>query len=324
MKVLLVDDSRASRALTATYLLEMGHPAIEAADGNQAVALYQQEAPDVVLLDVEMPGMDGYAAAREIRRLERDGAWTPIIFLSGRVGDEDVARGIDAGGDDYITKPVSPVVLRAKLLAMRRITDMRKQLVTVSQQLQDVNRALVKLSSQDGLTGIANRRAFDTSIELEWQRGMRSGKPLALILGDIDYFKRYNDEYGHQAGDSCLKLVAAALSAQARRVSDTAARFGGEEFVLLLPEASVPDALAIAEEILSSVRALGIPHARSEAASCVTMSLGVAVCVPGRKSAPQQLIEAADKALYQAKSDGRNRCAFQPVEMLQEPVRSAA
>lgn len=314
MKVLLVDDSRASRALTATYLLEMGYPAIEAADGNQALERYAHDAPDVILLDVEMPGMDGYSIAREVRRRERDGAWTPIIFLSGRVADDDVARGIDAGGDDYITKPISPVVLRAKLLAMRRITEMRKRLVDVGQQLQDVNRALVKLSSQDGLTGIANRRAFDAALELEWQRGLRSGKPLGLILGDIDYFKRYNDHYGHMAGDDCLKMVAAALAARCGRAGDVAARYGGEEFAMLLPDAALPESLRIAEEVLASVRALGIPHEESEAASCVSMSLGVAVCVPGLRKTPQRLIDAADRALYQAKSDGRNRCAFQPLE----------
>lgn len=320
MKVLLVDDSRASRALTASYLLEMGYPAIEAADGASAVELYQREAPDVVLLDVEMPTMDGYAAAREIRRQERDGAWTPIIFLSGRVADEDIARGIDAGGDDYITKPVSPVVLRAKLLAMRRITEMRKRLLDVSQQLQDVNRALVKLSSQDGLTGIANRRALDVALELEWQRGVRDGKPLALILGDIDYFKRYNDRYGHQAGDGCLKMVAAALAARARRISDVVARFGGEEFALLLPDTPLPEGLKIAEEVLASIRALEIQHEGSEVAPCVSMSLGIAVCVPGRRLTPLDLIEASDKALYQAKSQGRNCSAFQMVGQA-EPQR---
>jgi diguanylate cyclase (GGDEF)-like protein len=318
MKVLLVDDSRASRALTATYLLEMGYPAIEAADGNQALERYGQEAPDVILLDVEMPGMDGYATAREVRRRERDGAWTPIIFLSGRVADDDVAHGIDAGGDDYITKPISPVVLRAKLLAMRRITEMRKRLVDVGQQLQDVNRALVKLSSQDGLTGIANRRAFDVALELEWQRGLRSGKPLSLILGDIDYFKRYNDHYGHQAGDDCLKMVAAALAARSGRPGDVAARYGGEEFALLLPDAALPDSLRTAEEVLAAVRALGIVHDKSEAWSCVSMSLGVAVCVPGARHAPLHLLEAADRALYQAKSEGRNRCAFQPLERVEQ------
>ncbi|MDR3417090.1 MAG: diguanylate cyclase [Nevskia sp.] len=313
MKVLLVDDSRASRALTATYLLEMGHPAIEAGDGEAALAMYRKENPDVILLDVEMPGMDGYAAAREIRRLDRDGAWTPIIFLSGRVGDEDIARGIDAGGDDYITKPVSPVVLRAKLLAMRRITEMRKKLVEVSQQLQDVNRALVKLSSQDGLTGLANRRAFDTAMELEWQRGLRSDRATALLLGDLDYFKRYNDHYGHQAGDNCLQMVAAALAARARRVSDVAARIGGEEFALLLPETALPEALQQAEELLESIRALDIAHVGSEVAPHVTMSVGVAVCVPSASFSWERLLQTADKALYQAKAEGRDRYAFQRV-----------
>ncbi len=313
MKILLVDDSRAARELTAAYLLEMGHPAVQAADGESALDLYRKESPDLILLDVEMPGMNGYAVAREIRRRDSEGQWIPIIFLSGRISDEDVVKGLEAGGDDYLTKPVSPVVLRAKLAAMGRITEMRSRLLDMSKQLQDVNRALVKLSSLDGLTQIANRRSFDTTMELEWQRGMRSAKPIALILGDVDYFKRYNDNYGHQQGDACLQSVAKALCASVHRNTDTVARFGGEEFAILLPDTPLPGALEVAERAIQSVRSLNMPHAKSEVASHVSISLGVAVCVPSPTLTSEQLVKAADAALYQAKAEGRNRAAFLPL-----------
>ncbi len=310
MKILLVDDSRSARQLTAAYLADMGHPAVEAADGNAALALYQQDRPDLVLLDVEMPVMDGYTLAKEIRQNDHD-HWVPIIFLSGRVADEDIERGIEAGGDDYITKPVSPIVLRAKLHAMQRITDMRKRLLQVSDELQDANRALVKLSSLDGLTNILNRRSFDAALEVEWHRGMRTGRPLALILGDVDYFKRFNDTYGHDSGDKCLRAVAGALSKAARRASDMVARYGGEEFVILMTDTSEQSAMQIGDRVLEAVRNLQIPHIGSKTADHVTMSLGVSTCLPTLSMAPQDLIRAADSALYQAKADGRNRALFQ-------------
>ncbi|HTJ25159.1 MAG TPA: diguanylate cyclase [Candidatus Limnocylindria bacterium] len=313
MKILLVDDSRIARELTASYLHEMGHPVVQAPDGARALELYRGDPPDLVLLDVEMPEMNGYAVAREMRRSDDEGHWIPIIFLSGRVADEDVAKGLEAGGDDYMTKPVSPVVLRAKLSAMRRITDMQQRLREVGKQLQDVNRTLVKLSSLDGLTGIPNRRSFDTALEREWQRGMRDARPLALILGDVDFFKRYNDTYGHQSGDACLQAVAKALLQTARRTTDVVARFGGEEFAILLADMPVAGAMEVAARALESVRALQLPHASSDVAEYVTMSLGVSVCVPSHALTSDRLVEAADAALYRAKSEGRNRAAAQPL-----------
>jgi diguanylate cyclase (GGDEF)-like protein len=287
----------------------MGHPAVEAADGHAALALYQEDRPDLVLLDVEMPGMDGYTLAREIRQYDAS-HWVPIIFLSGRVADEDIERGIDAGGDDYITKPVSPIVLRAKLNAMHRITDMRKRLLQMSEELQDANRALVKLSSMDGLTNILNRRSFDAALEVEWHRCMRSGKPLALILGDVDYFKSYNDSYGHDGGDKCLRAVAEAMSKAARRTSDMVARYGGEEFVVLMTDTTEQGAMQVAHRVLEAVRDLNIPHCGSQVAKHVTMSLGISVCLPNPSSSPQDLVRSADAALYQSKADGRDRATF--------------
>jgi len=313
MKILLVDDSQSSRELTAAYLREMGHPAIEAVDGPSALELYQRELPDLALLDVEMPGMDGYALAREIRRQDQGKHWVPIIFLSGRVGDNDVARGIEAGGDDYVTKPVSPTVLRAKLNAMARITEMRGRLLETSHELEDANRALMRLSAVDGLTNIANRRAFDNALEAAWRQGQQNGTPVALLLGDVDFFKRYNDSFGHQQGDACLQAVAGALARTSRSNSDLVARYGGEEFAVLLPETPAPAALEVAQRALCAIRELLLPHPASDAAPNVTLSLGVAVCVPAPSRPKEALIKAADNALYQAKAECRNRAAYAPV-----------
>jgi len=312
MKILLVDDSPSARDVVAAYVQEMGYHALQAEHAAAAMALYRRDRPDLVLTDVEMPGMDGYQLAREIRRYDRgEDYWVPIIFLSGRVADEDIARGLDAGGDDYIAKPVSQVVLSAKLKAMRRITLMRDKLVTMGRDLRLANRELLKLSSQDGLTGIANRRSFDAALEREWRRSQLSGDPVALLMCDIDYFKRYNDGYGHDQGDICLKRVATTLAETVRACTRTpgtmVARYGGEEFVTLLPQTPLDEARSIADRLVDSVRALELPHRYSDAGPCITLSVGIAAAVPGDSCGYEHLLQGADQALYQSKADGRNR-----------------
>lgn len=310
MKVLLVDDSRSARRLIAHYLSEMGHEAVEADSGDAALSLYADLEPDLVLTDVDMPGMNGYALARQLRLSDPPDTWIPIIFLSSRIRDEDVSQGVDAGGDDYLAKPISPVVLNAKLRAMSRITDMRRRLMETSQALQAANRNLLRMSSMDGLTNIANRRAFDARLRERWQTCREAGEPLSLILGDIDYFKRYNDSYGHAEGDDCLRDVAAALAA-ATESADITARFGGEEFAILV-NGPATTASTLAEAALTAVRKLNRPHAHSQVTDHVTMSLGVAGCVPGRELRPIDLIQAADEALYAAKAAGRNQSITRP------------
>jgi len=310
LKVLLVDDSRSARQLTAAYLSEFGHPAVEAEDGPQAIERFQVDQPDLVLLDVEMPGMDGYAVARAMRSLEQgQNDWVPIIFLSGRASDADIERGIEVGGDDYIVKPVSPTVLRAKLRAMERITDMRRRLMTVSSELQTVNESLRKLSAVDALTGVANRRGFDERLEETWAAAGESMKPVTLILGDVDYFKRYNDRYGHPAGDDCLQRVAQAMT-KAVRGNDFVARYGGEEFAVILRGVDASISVMVAERILAQIRALALPHQGSSVSAHVTISLGVVIGIPSPRHSVAGLIRLADEALYQAKSEGRNRACL--------------
>src|SRR5256712_1986295 len=209
MKILVVDDSPTTRAALKALLERMGHTVVEANDGKEALRMYRQDRPGLVLIDVVMPVMDGYESARHMRETSAD-EWVPIIFLSSKEDDQDLDRAIEAGGDDYLVKPVSFVVLNAKIRALHRIESMRSKLLDVSRDLASANRELEKLSRQDGLTGIANRRYFDSYLQTEVRRAARERQPLSLILADVDHFKAFNDHYGHQSGDDWLRQVASA------------------------------------------------------------------------------------------------------------------
>jgi diguanylate cyclase (GGDEF)-like protein len=306
MKILVVDDSATMRAALAKMLAKMGHEALTAESGTQAIALYESTPPDLVLLDVQMPGLDGFEVATRLRA-GRPGEWIPLIFLSSQEDDEDVEKGIAAGGDDYLIKPVSNVVLNAKIKAMERIVDMRRRLLALGNELTAANRELIKLSQSDGLTGLANRRHLDAVLLDEMTRARRSGDQLAVILCDVDHFKLFNDHYGHLAGDDCLKAVASAIRSVCKRPADLAARYGGEEFMLVLPQTPPDGARAVAEKLLQAIAALGVTHAYSSAATCVTVSAGIASFDASKGISPAELIARADGALYQAKERGRNR-----------------
>ena len=305
-KVLIVDDSETIRAVLANSVRTMKLEPVLADCGEKAVELFAAERPSLVLLDVNMPGIDGYETARRIRALLPD-EWVPIIFLSASEADQDLERAIECGGDDYLVKPVSPVVLTAKMRALQRLDQMRRKLVEVSNDLSAANQRLEELSHQDSLTGIANRRAFDFLLERQFREAKRRSEPFSVALCDVDHFKAYNDHYGHLAGDDCLKQIAAALARACKRPTDVAARFGGEEFALLLPETTGEGALAVVERVRQELAALGIAHAGSLTSSCVTLSAGIASFSPERDIASRDLTVRADAALYRAKQFGRNR-----------------
>ena len=305
MNILLVDDTRTDRLIMSTYLSKMGHQVTLGENGLQAVELFKSMQPDLLLMDVIMPEMDGYEAAAKIREVSDE--WVPIIFLSARINPEDIIKGIDAGGDDYLTKPINHKVLEAKMKAMQRIAEMRHQLIEATAELQVANAELKQLVNVDGLTGLANRRYLDEFLAKEVARAIRYKQPLTVIMADADHFKAFNDNYGHLEGDDCLKSIGAALKSVCKRPTDLAARFGGEEFAIVLPDTPQEHSMLMAEKLRAAVECEEIKHEYSSVAQVVTMSLGVCTLLPEPGDTAEVFLQKADEALYRAKQAGRNR-----------------
>ncbi|RKF20217.1 diguanylate cyclase [Alginatibacterium sediminis] len=303
MKTLLVDDTRTEQLVTSTFLKALGHEVVIAGSGAQALQLFQQHQPDLVLLDIVMPEMDGYEVVRQLR--EQSQNWVPVIFLSGKAEPQDILYGIECGADDYLVKPINKIILDAKMQAMERISRMRKQLIQTQDQLSQANLILEKQVSLDGLTGIANRREFDLHLSRELKRSQRDKQPLVLLLCDIDWFKNYNDYYGHIAGDHCLGKVAQALDRLSLRPGDLACRYGGEEFAMILPNTNLDGGISKAKAILKCIQELAIEHKKSSY-DLITISVGISFCEQCQNISPQQLTQISDEALYQAKGKGRN------------------
>lgn len=293
-RILIVDDAMENIQILHQLLREE-HEVLFALSGEKALEIAHNQLPDLILLDAVMPGMDGYAVCNALRESAILSA-IPVIFVTALNQPEDETRALEAGAVDFITKPFNAAVVRARV---------RSQL-TIKRQAD----AMRELSLTDTLTGVANRRSFNDTMDSEWRRCARDGVPMALIMADIDHFKDYNDTYGHQAGDLCLQQVSAALRRCAVRPPDLLARYGGEEFIILLPQETRGGAEVVAQRILDEVRALHIPHARSSAGPHVTVSLGMASVMPTEGMDPSVLIRAADALLYRAKQTGRDRyCA---------------
>ncbi len=288
--VLIVDDD-ASTLLLLAHLLESLGVIHVTTQGSQALELALATRPDLVLLDIEMPDANGIEVCRQLKA-HPDLVDTLVLFVTSHADPLLEARALTAGAIDFIHKPINPGIVRARV----------KNYLALKQKGDQLRR----LSAIDGLTGVANRRAFDIALEREWSRSDRSGDPLALMLCDIDHFKGYNDAVGHVLGDSCLQHVARELVRHARRTADLVARYGGEEFVLLLPDCTKADARAIGEGVLQGVSSLGIAHPSSTTAPHITVSVGLALRQASHQS-PPDLVHAADEALYRAKHAGRNR-----------------
>jgi diguanylate cyclase (GGDEF)-like protein len=292
-RILIVDDAIENIQIL-NGALEDEHEVLFALDGTRALELARAQRPDLILLDAMMPGIDGYAVCRALRGAAetRD---IPVIFVTALKTPEDETRALAAGAADFISKPVNAAVVRARVrthLTIKRQSD-----------------ALRALTLTDGLTALANRRAFDERLQAEWRRCERSRMPIALLLVDIDHFKAYNDCYGHQAGDACLVQVGAAMRRAAGRPQDLVARYGGEEFAILLPQLDARGAQGVAKRLLAEVAQLALPHSGSPTAPNLTVSVGIAQAVPSAAAPPATLVQAADELLYQAKAEGRNRYA---------------
>ena len=289
--ILAIDDTPAN-LLTLGNALGDEFELQFATSGATGLALAIESPPDLILLDVMMPDMDGYETCH---RLQADQATRdiPIIFITAQNSPDDETRGLEAGALDFISKPVNPAVLRARVrthLTMKRMADQLRSMALI-----------------DDLTGIANRRCLDETLENEWRACQRASTPLAIAMIDIDHFKRLNDSYGHQSGDACLVAVASALKACLGRAHDLVARYGGEEFICLFPSTDLAGAQRKAEELRQSVQDLGIPNEGASAVSVVTVSVGLAVTIPTTEMTTKQLMHSADTQLYEAKRTGRNR-----------------
>ncbi len=306
LQILVVDDQAAVRQVLAAQLQSAGHQVLEAEGAEQALQLFGTMRPDLVLLDVEMPGRDGYWVASQMRAAEA-GGWTPIIFISSRDHDQDLWLGIESGGDDYLVRPVSATVLQAKLRAMQRLRRIQSRLIELSDELRQANAQLSRLSHEDALTGLPNRRAFDARLQQEIASARREQQPLTVVLCDIDYFKPYNDSLGHLDGDECLRRVAALLQQTCRRPRDCAARYGGEEFALILPGTPRSGAMTFARAVLRTLQQQAPSHPASPIGPRVTISGGITSCTPDESTTVEGLLRRADEALYAAKTRGRNR-----------------
>lgn len=290
-KLLIVDDQPVNVRVIAEALRDQ-YELYFATSGARALEIVDGGGIDLVLLDVVMPEMDGFEVCRRLRDDERTSR-IPVIFVTAREEVEDETRGFDAGGVDYITKPIRPPIVRARV---------RNHL-----ELKENRDLLERLASIDPLTGIPNRRAFDSAIEQEWARAARAGQSLSIAIVDVDDFKKYNDTYGHAKGDACLRLVARALAITAHRPGDVVARYGGEEFGIVAPETTARGMREVLAGLISQVAALEIEHKASRCAPYVTVSIGAVSLVPGREELPGPAIATADRMLYEAKDGGRNR-----------------
>ncbi|MBE9206964.1 PleD family two-component system response regulator [Nostoc sp. LEGE 06077] len=297
--VLIVDDEAFIRTQLRLALERDGYQIAEARDGIEALIMFQQLQPQIVLLDAIMPGMDGFECCMQLQSLDQ-GKYTPVLMITGLEDQESVDQAFDAGAIDYVTKPIHWPVLRQRVKRLIQQSQLQKQLEAANQELQ-------RLVTIDGLTQVASRRRFEEYFSQEWQRMAREQLPLSLILCDVDYFKSYNDTYGHRAGDRCLQKVAQAIKDTVKRPADLVARYGGEEFAVILPKTEMQGAANLAEKICSVVRKLAIPHSNSQVSGYVTISGGVAADIPQPGSDFQDMISAADRALYQAKIEGRDR-----------------
>ncbi|MEA5582328.1 PleD family two-component system response regulator [Nodularia harveyana UHCC-0300] len=321
--ILVADDDKTVRLLLREAMEKEGYRVVEVADGQQCLDAYKTVKPDIVLLDAIMPVMDGFTCCKQLLQIAKNNLmialasldieaplgntvisklWerTPILMITSLNDQESVDRAFDSGVTDYMTKPIHWPVLRQRLKKLL-------QQAQVYKQLEAANLALQQLANVDALTGLANRRRFDDYLNTQWINLVQEQSPLSLILCDIDFFKLYNDRYGHPAGDNCIRKVSGTLNDKAENNQVLVARYGGEEFAVIMPYTCADDAFYLAMAMQTGVINLQISHSGSDISQYVTISMGVATMTPTWESSPSDLIMAADQALYRAKEQGRNQ-----------------
>jgi diguanylate cyclase (GGDEF)-like protein len=299
-RILIIDDSESDRLLLANAL-QADYSVVTAENGFEGLGrAITEPQPDVILLDIVMPNLDGYQVLEQLKREEAT-RQIPVMFLTAKDDELDEVRGFEMGAVDYIAKPYSIPVVVARVASHVKI---RRQAAL-----------LESMALLDPLTELGNRRRYEEVLHRELGRARRGQRPLSVVLVDVDHFKVYNDRYGHPAGDECLRQVAAALQAVVSRPGDVVARNGGDEFALVLPDSEQEAARTVAERALEAVRSLSIPHESVDPTEYVTLSVGVATALPPVIKNEQELVAAADAALYRAKRKGRDRAEFEVVRV---------
>ncbi len=297
-RLLLVDDSPTNLRFLAHVLHHMGE-LFFATDGPSALQIARDKQPDLILLDVEMPGMSGYEVCQQIKQdpLLADVA---VIFVTSHQSMEHEVRALEVGGVDFISKPLNPPIVRARV----------RTHMTLKQQSDKLRR----LANRDGMTGVFNRRALDEILSVEFRRHMRIGAPLGLAMLDVDFFKHYNDSYGHLQGDDCLRHIARTIVASTRRPAESVCRYGGEEFMVVLPNCNAEQTLQYGHWLLDQIHRLALPHQNSDS-GIVTISVGLHSQIPNETTSIPELIQHCDEALYCAKHRGRDQvCVYQAAD----------
>ncbi|SKA10799.1 GGDEF domain-containing response regulator [Photobacterium toruni] len=305
MRILIADDVASERLYLAACLTNLGHHVKSVSSGAELLECYAVFQPDLLLIDIEMPGKNGIESVYILRH--RYPEWVPIIFLSGLNDPHIIAKAIDIGGDDYLVKPVNSIILAAKMQAMSRIAVMRQKLKHTTVQLQKVNKLLLEQANKDPLTKLANRRYLDQKLKEFIALHGRNNLPLTIILLDVDFFKLFNDYQGHIEGDNCLKLLSSNLKKTFNRAGEICGRYGGEEFIILICNCDEKRAIKECQRLKDMIQRLAIPHDDSLISDQLTVSQGAISWVPTGLELVENLYQAVDTLLYQAKENGRDQ-----------------
>jgi diguanylate cyclase (GGDEF)-like protein len=307
VKVLIAEDDAVSRLTLGRAVEQLGHEILVAADGVAAWELFREHAVDVIVSDWLMPGMDGLDLCRRVREAQRE-TYTYFLLLTSMEGKQNFIQGMQAGADDYLTKPLDREELQVRLQVASRVTSLHHQLAEKTHELERVNRALAESARRDPLTGLGNRLQLRDDLTQLQRRLARYGHGFGVALCDVDRFKLYNDRYGHVAGDEVLQAISTAIATTIRSC-DMAYRYGGEELLVIMPEQSAETSIIAMERVRAAVELLAIPHVENRPHRVVTLSIGLVAIGQGEQFPWETVLNQADTALYRAKAEGRNRVA---------------
>ncbi|MDY6939924.1 MAG: diguanylate cyclase [Cyanobacteriota bacterium] len=305
--ILVVDANPDNQYLLSVLLIGQGYQVRKATNSESAFAAMGTKLPDSIVLNVALPGTNGYEICQMLKAAP-DTRKIPIVFAIDSPEHLDKNKIFEVGGADYLVAPYESKEAISRISTQLQLRELQLQVAKQQATIEQVNQQLQHLTQLDGLTQVANRRQFDKHLTQEWRRLKRDRQPLSLVLCDIDYFKRYNDTYGHQAGDNCLQAVANAIRATAKRPADFVARYGPKKFAAILPNTNLEGAVQVAELIRLQVKRLKIVHQQPGTSEYITLSSGISTHVPSSDFSPGALIAAAEEALVEAKEQGRDRC----------------